>query len=54
MNNALLRAAIVAALSGLAAAPLLAADAELEHTPPLGVQVGQDLDVFALRTQFSF
>jgi phosphate-selective porin OprO/OprP len=23
-------------------------------TPPLGVQIGQDLDVFALRTQFSF
>ena len=24
------------------------------NTPPTGVQVGQDLDVFALRTQFSF
>jgi len=24
------------------------------NTPPLGVQIGQDLDVFALRTQFSF
>jgi phosphate-selective porin OprO/OprP len=24
------------------------------NTPPIGVQVGQDLDVFALRTQFSF
>jgi phosphate-selective porin OprO and OprP len=23
-------------------------------TPPIGVQIGQDLDVFALRTQFSF
>ncbi len=24
------------------------------NTPPIGVQIGQDLDVFALRTQFSF
>ncbi|HET7809004.1 MAG TPA: porin, partial [Steroidobacteraceae bacterium] len=24
------------------------------NTPPVGVQIGQDLDVFALRTQFSF
>jgi phosphate-selective porin OprO/OprP len=24
------------------------------NTPPLGVEIGQDLDVFALRTQFSF
>jgi phosphate-selective porin OprO and OprP len=24
------------------------------NTPPLGTQIGQDLDVFALRTQFSF
>jgi phosphate-selective porin OprO and OprP len=24
------------------------------NTPPIGVQVGQDLDVFALRTQYSF
>jgi len=24
------------------------------NTPPTGVQIGQDLDVFALRTQFSF
>jgi len=23
-------------------------------TPPLGVEIGQDLDVFALRTQYSF
>jgi phosphate-selective porin OprO/OprP len=23
-------------------------------TPPNGVQIGQDLDVFALRTQYSF
>jgi phosphate-selective porin OprO and OprP len=24
------------------------------NTPPVGVEIGQDLDVFALRTQFSF
>jgi len=24
------------------------------NTPPIGVDIGQDLDVFALRTQFSF
>jgi phosphate-selective porin OprO/OprP len=24
------------------------------NTPPIGVDVGQDLDVIALRTQFSF
>jgi phosphate-selective porin OprO/OprP len=24
------------------------------NTPPIGVEIGQDLDVFALRTQFSF
>jgi phosphate-selective porin OprO/OprP len=24
------------------------------NTPPIGVQIGQDLDVFALRTQFAF
>ena len=24
------------------------------NTPPIGVQVGQDLDVFALRTQYAF
>jgi phosphate-selective porin OprO/OprP len=23
-------------------------------TPPVGVQIGQDLDVYAVRTQFSF
>jgi len=23
-------------------------------TPPLGVQIGQDLDIFALRSQYSF
>jgi len=24
------------------------------NTPPIGVQIGQDLDVIALRSQFSF
>jgi len=24
------------------------------NTPPAGVEIGQDLDVFALRTQYSF
>jgi phosphate-selective porin OprO/OprP len=23
-------------------------------TPPLGVQIGQDLDIFGLRTQYAF